>query len=251
MKLCRRLARCGLCDVLMPKYRIEYAKKDLARFLSHLELLRTFNRALRRAQLPVAFTQGFTSRPKVSFGPPLSVGIAGLREYLEVELKASVPPRLVSVQVGCQLPAGLLVGSVAALPPFAPALSKILDCAWYRVHLEEKEKREDVWQKVLEELRDDASPWPYRRPRDGKFFNVKSGVKVARIFAQAEELFLDLLVRIGSGEVPLRGLLEVLWTKAGFFEPPLSGQITRMGLYRQQHGTLVTPLEEEKDLWEK
>ena len=59
-------------------------------FISHLDMMRTFERAFRRADLPVAFTQGFNPRPKISFTPALSVGITSSSEYMDVEFYEDV-----------------------------------------------------------------------------------------------------------------------------------------------------------------
>ncbi|NLC39201.1 MAG: DUF2344 domain-containing protein, partial [Clostridia bacterium] len=64
--------------------RLEYSRCGTARFLSHLEMLRLFERSFRRASLPLAFSRGFNPHPKISFGPPLPVGVSGRREYLDV-----------------------------------------------------------------------------------------------------------------------------------------------------------------------
>ncbi|MDH7577203.1 MAG: TIGR03936 family radical SAM-associated protein [Bacillota bacterium] len=234
----------------MLRYRLEYAKKDFARFLSHLELLRTFNRVFRRSALPLSFTRGFSPRPKISFGPPLPVGAAGLREYLDFELVEAVPPRKGLELLARQLPAGLVAGQLAVLPPGAPGLSKFLDCAWYQVALLHCQADAGAWRQVLRELTGGTSPWLYRRNGSGTVYDVKAGVKEARIVT-GRNSFLHLLVNTGSREIPLRVILEVLWEKAAVPCPPLPAQVTRVGLFRRQSGDLVTPLGDVTSFQEK
>ncbi|HBC91420.1 MAG TPA: hypothetical protein DCZ10_00560, partial [Pelotomaculum sp.] len=69
----------------MPVYRMMYAKEGPARYISHLDLLRTFERAARRAGLPIAFTGGFNPHPKIAFAAPLAVGTAGGAEDADLE----------------------------------------------------------------------------------------------------------------------------------------------------------------------
>jgi radical SAM-linked protein len=64
-----------------------YTKKQEARYIAHLDLTRVFDRALRRAQIDVAYSEGFNPHPKISFGPPLPVGVEGQREYVDIDLK--------------------------------------------------------------------------------------------------------------------------------------------------------------------
>ncbi|MEW6108596.1 MAG: TIGR03960 family B12-binding radical SAM protein [Nitrospirota bacterium] len=69
--------------------RLQYSKTGAARYLSHLELTTAIIRSMRRANFPFKYSGGFHPAPRISFGPALRVGIAGLREYLDVEI---VPP---------------------------------------------------------------------------------------------------------------------------------------------------------------
>ena len=64
--------------------RFQYVIGGELRFLSHLDLVRTFERALRRAHIPVALTEGFHPKPKLSFACPLAVGITSQAEYGDV-----------------------------------------------------------------------------------------------------------------------------------------------------------------------
>ena len=68
------------------RVRVEYSKTGSARYLSHLELMTAIVRALRRADFPLRYSDGFHPAPKVSLGPALGVGIAGLKEYFDLEL---------------------------------------------------------------------------------------------------------------------------------------------------------------------
>ena len=66
--------------------RMRYAKRGPVRFIGHRDVARAFERAFRIAELPLAFSAGFSPHPKVSFGPALAVGYESDAEYLDVEL---------------------------------------------------------------------------------------------------------------------------------------------------------------------
>src|SRR6188474_2710347 len=68
------------------RYRIRFSKLGKIRFTSHRDVARMWERALRRATLPVAYTEGFSPHPKLSFGLALSTGHESLGEYLDVDL---------------------------------------------------------------------------------------------------------------------------------------------------------------------
>ena len=88
---------------------MKFTKSHLTKFISHLDLIRAFERALRRASLPVAYTQGFNPRPKMSFSPALSVGITSNSEYMDVDFYKEVPPQVVISRLNQALPDGLQI----------------------------------------------------------------------------------------------------------------------------------------------
>ena len=69
-------------------YRVIYSREGFLRFVSHLDIVRLWQRALFRAKLPVKISRGFTPHPIISFGPPLPVGIKSLSEMLDFALSA-------------------------------------------------------------------------------------------------------------------------------------------------------------------
>ena len=75
--------------------RFVYQVDGVLKFLSHLDLLKLFNRALLRASLPVAYSEGFNPHPKISFGPPRGVGQEGRRELGDLQLKEPLQPEVV------------------------------------------------------------------------------------------------------------------------------------------------------------
>ena len=89
------------------RYRVEFRKDGAARFVSHLDLQATFERALRRARLPLAFSQGFHPRPRLQFEEPLALGWTSERECLWVDLTTVFPPRELLSRLRAQLPDGL------------------------------------------------------------------------------------------------------------------------------------------------
>ena len=70
--------------------RVRYAKRGKIRWISHRDVARAFERALRIERLPLAFTLGFSPRPKVSFGLALSTGYESEAEYLDLELSEPI-----------------------------------------------------------------------------------------------------------------------------------------------------------------
>ncbi|HMF03205.1 MAG TPA: TIGR03936 family radical SAM-associated protein [Acidimicrobiia bacterium] len=113
--------------------RVRFTKRGKVRFISHRDVARAFERAFRVEQLPLAFTQGFAPRPKVSFGLALSVGHESEAEYLDVQLTDEVPLETLARRVSDALPDGIDVTGAAALADRAPALQESVTAVAYRV----------------------------------------------------------------------------------------------------------------------
>ena len=89
------------------KVRLRFAKHGDLRLVSHHDLVRCVERALRRAELPVAVTQGFNPRPKVTFTLSLALGIEGCREVVEIDLTEPIEPAEVLARLAATSPSGL------------------------------------------------------------------------------------------------------------------------------------------------
>src|SRR3954466_11109388 len=85
----RWFARDRAAGVRSMKVRIRFSKLGKVRFTSHRDVARIWERALRRAAVPVAYTEGFSPHPKLSFGLALSTGHESLGEYLDVDIAAA------------------------------------------------------------------------------------------------------------------------------------------------------------------
>jgi radical SAM-linked protein len=93
----------------MPKYLFSFEKGESVRWLGHLDILRTFERAIRRAGLPIAFSSGFNPRERLAFASALSTGITGSAERATLELTDSLPPEAIQAALNAALPPGLRV----------------------------------------------------------------------------------------------------------------------------------------------
>src|ERR1700704_1991654 len=111
----------------MAKVRIRFAKLGKIRWPSHRDTARMWERAFRRVQLPLAYTQGFSPRPKVSFGLALPTGAESVAEYLDVELAAetvSEPDASLSGRLTTALPLGIDVTAMAVVDDRADSLQE-------------------------------------------------------------------------------------------------------------------------------
>jgi radical SAM-linked protein len=103
------------------KVRIRFHKGGALRLLSHHDLLRTFERLLRRAEVPFRRTQGFNPHPRLVFALALPLGVVGRAEVVELELTESLPPDEIHARITRQAPPGLDVLSVQRIDPRSTA----------------------------------------------------------------------------------------------------------------------------------
>jgi radical SAM-linked protein len=93
----------------MPKYLLTFEKGESVRWLGHLDILRTFERAIRRAALPIAFSNGFNPRERISFASALSTGVTGAAELAILELTDHLQPTAITDRLNATLPPGIRI----------------------------------------------------------------------------------------------------------------------------------------------
>jgi radical SAM-linked protein len=99
------------------KVQLRFSKTGALRFLSHHDVMRLFERACRRAGLPVRLTQGFAPHPRLVFATALELGIESQAEVLEIEMSRWMPPAQIRSRLGAQLPAEVAILEARLLPP--------------------------------------------------------------------------------------------------------------------------------------
>src|SRR5262249_6440349 len=115
------------------RVRLTYAKRARARFISHLELIEVFDRACRRAHLPLAFSRGHRRAPRLRFSPGLRVGAESDCEVVDIALTAVLPAEEIGRRFGEHLPDGLTILHAEAIALRAPSLEHDLVGFRYQV----------------------------------------------------------------------------------------------------------------------
>ncbi|HEY8373461.1 MAG TPA: TIGR03936 family radical SAM-associated protein [Pseudonocardiaceae bacterium] len=117
----------------MQKLRLRYAKRGRLRFTSHRDVARAFERALRRAGVPMAYSQGFSPHPKVSWVSAAPTGVASEAEYVEIQVVERVDPEVLRRELDAALPPGLDVLEVVEAGP--GSLAERIDASLWRIEL--------------------------------------------------------------------------------------------------------------------
>ena len=122
-------------DVAVPpertRVRIRFSKTGKIRWTSHRDVARMWERAFRRTKLPLAYSAGFSPRPKVSFGLALPTGYESVAEYIDVEVVGTVDVGTLPVRLSSALPDGVDATAAEVVPAGARSLQEeVTSCNW-------------------------------------------------------------------------------------------------------------------------
>lgn len=154
-------------DCLPRRVRIVFRKGEIVKYISNLDLLRAWERALRRARLPLAYTQGFNPHPRITIAMPLAVGCSGENEVVDVLLDTGDEDeaelaRTVEGTLEPVMPPGISVLSAVEVPWHDPALATQFSHARYQIALKGVERAE-VERRIRELMEKTKAPIRFRR----------------------------------------------------------------------------------------
>lgn len=157
----------------MERIRITFEKNNAMRYTSHLDLQKVWIRALLRAKLPLAYTQGFHPTPKVAYAWPLPLGWGTKGELMDIWLddpegKVADPQTFIH-DVNSSLPAGLRIIEIGKLPYSDPALTIIIQSAVYQIIFPEIKSAEELQAKMTALMEHEK----IERERRGRIYDMK------------------------------------------------------------------------------
>lgn len=215
------------------KLRIKITKDAGIRFISHLEYVRTIERAIRRAKLPVAYSEGFNPHMKFSLASALGVGVTSQAEFVEIELAQEIDLAAALKKLSANLPMGIRVLAADLVPKGTDKLMAQAGGADYQVLVP---CGESDWQAAVQSFNAADSvlfqkPVPKGRGKT-KEIEVKNFIKHVEAERRGENLLLQFSCRITStGSMKATELLQVL--KEAFALPIATenADILRLDLY--------------------
>src|SRR6266545_509684 len=205
------------------RLRITFAKQDALRYTGHLDLHKLWERAARRANLPLAYSQGFHPQPKISLAAALPLGFSSRAEMMDIRLNEELPLDEIGARLKDNLPSGIQMLNIESVDERAPALQTQIVSAEYDVILAEAVEQSELKRRVDEVMNAESLP----RERRGKQYDLrplieelramKSGDSRARMGmppdlqerAPALHIFMRLAAREGATGRP-EEVLEVL-----------------------------------------
>ncbi len=130
------------------RLRLIFSQQGVLRYVGHLDLVRSWERALRRAGVPLAYSEGFNPQPRVFFAAALPLGATGQRELVDVILTEPMAPDAFLAKVNPQLPVGLTLIDASEAPLKTPALQSLMRASAWQVEVEHDDSRQALAQRI-------------------------------------------------------------------------------------------------------
>lgn len=175
------------------RLRIIFAKQGALRYTGHLDLHRLWERAARRAELPLAYSQGFHPQPKLAIAAALPLGFSSRCEVLDMRLEHEIPLDGLCERLQETLPTGIQVTSVESVDEKLPALQTLVASAEYLVTLTEAVDGSELQRKIDFVLESSS----ITRERRGKTYDLRPLIEELQL--QADRcIFMRLAAREGA-----------------------------------------------------
>jgi len=216
------------------KLHLIYSKTGLIRFTSHRDLMRMFFRAFSKIELPLRYSEGYSPHPRVTFCPPLKVGMEGVNEIMEIRLAGLVEIERVIVNLNEVLPGGMRVEGAFLSQEDLPTLGKLIKEAEYCVSFSVPARVTD--QDIDEFMASDEVGVECVRKEKIKIVNIRRGVEHLKLIDLPRGITaLRMLISLEENNRPydvlsaLSGLgskfvAGLRWHRLGFYGPDYKGR---------------------------
>jgi radical SAM-linked protein len=195
------------------RIRITFAKQGALRYTGHLDLHKLWERAARRAELPLAYSQGFHPQPKMNIAAALPLGFSSRCEVMDMRLQNDIPLDGLGEKLQNTLPTGIRVLNIERVDDREPALQTQVASAEYEVTLKEPMDRSELERRVETILETESLP----RERRGKSYDLRPLIEELSIAPNPSPLPL-ILMRLKAEEGATGRPEEVLGTLGIPFE---------------------------------
>ena len=186
------------------RIRITFSKTGALRYIGHLDLNTIWERAARRAGLPLAYSQGFHPQPKMTFASALPLGFSSRCEVMDMRFNQEIDLTSLSVQLQDVMPSGIGILKVENIDELAPQLQMQILSAEYEVTLTEAVDASELKRKIDEIMASPSLP----RERRGKSYDLRPLIEKLDLTSE-NKILMQLAAREGATGRP-EEVLDVL-----------------------------------------
>mgnify|MGYP000294864791 CR=1 FL=1 len=227
--------------------RAKYKKEDDMIFISHLDLQRLLQRAFRRAEINLSYSQGFNPHPKMSYGNALALGVESQGEYVDIEIEDDISVEEFLKRINEELPKGVEFIKGEEITPQTPSLSSQIEYGEYlfNIDLEKPLSKELVKSRVLEFVKSE-SIMITKKNKKGKLVenNIRPLIKTFDLVVLDDNrATFEAIIATGSkANLNINTLIPILLGILDIEMDPREVETIRRDLYAVKEGELVTPL---------
>ena len=157
----------------MQRLGIRFCRGQEVKFISHLDIIRLWQRALHRAEISLAYSEGFSPHPRISLAAPLPLGVTSEAELMDVFCTKWVSPHWFITSVSSQLPPGIEILQVYQIALPMPSLQSQVHYAEYKVELETEKEPTDIESMVTTLLSAKQLPWQHQRDTGTRSYDLR------------------------------------------------------------------------------
>ncbi len=147
----------------MQRLRVRFSRGEELKYISHLDLMRLWQRALNRAGIALAYSEGFNPHPRMSLAAPLALGVTSEAELMDIVLAKFMSPHAFTAALGRQLPRGIAIQQIYNTPLTMPSLQSQLRHAEYTVGLATEKGQTEIEAAMADLLKKETLPWQHQR----------------------------------------------------------------------------------------
>ncbi len=157
----------------MQRLRVKFARGEEVKHLSHLDLMRFWERAFRRAGINIVYSEGFTPHARISMAAPLQVGVTSQCELMDVWLSSWMVPYAFEASLKKQLPAGIEILETKLASLEEPSLQSRVKFAEYIVAVGSEQSEEELQSKIKACLESETIPWLHLRDHTERRYDLR------------------------------------------------------------------------------
>jgi len=157
----------------MYRLRVRFKRGEEIKFISHLDLIRLWQRAIHRSGLPLSYSKGFSPHPKISLAAALAVGVTSDAELADIYLDRLVSPHFFVASLNQQLPSGIEIIQVYPIPIDQPSLQSQTSSAEYSIIVETGKEMEEIESSISKLLSREHIPWQHQRDKCTRCYDLR------------------------------------------------------------------------------
>ena len=155
------------------RLRVTFGRGPEIKYITHLDLMRFWERSFRRAGLPLAYSEGFSPHPQISLAAPLPVGVTSTAELMDIFLTERLEPDQAKQMMQQQLAPGLGIDNVSEVGLNLPSIQSQIRAAEYRIELPDEVDVAQLEARVRGLMTRDSVPWQHQREREIRSYDLR------------------------------------------------------------------------------